>query len=98
MNVIGSKPVCETYANARGLIGNNHCGREPEEMMSCSVTYNGHFVPELEWKAEDAQVLHINEPHYERHFNQFTSTAKVTADIKINGSNFVYQTRSSQYT
>ena len=91
-------PRCESNVNPDGVIGQNDCGIEPDEIqLTCKVTSShGNIPPTLEWKKsgdESSSSLVVCE-------RSTYCNLTVKADLTFNSKSFVCQTtkaRRQQY-
>lgn len=94
---LDSNPNCSSNIHPDGVIGPNSCGLEPETLeLSCKVLFHGNQPPVLIWKisGEDTPVTKgVTNGTLQR---SVAYNLTITANLNIDGSNFVCQTFRSR--
>ena len=51
---VASEPICSlTWNDSRPVLETDHLVKDDVVRISCSVVYNGHVIPEIQWETVD---------------------------------------------
>lgn len=95
--VLVSAPQCQSNIDPDGVIGNNDCAIEPDDLeFSCNVRYSGNIPPVLVWKKAGNDIIKPKMVTIDRLPGQVMYTAVFTANLQMNGLSYIFQINQSK--
>lgn len=102
MIVLKSDPVCVTKIDPGGYVGPNDCGLAHDKLeLSCAMNYTGNVPPKLQLvKVKNDNSSPVNESLLPCLISRgrIICTYTVDANIELDGSSFICQTKRSKET
>lgn len=101
--VLESFPQCNSNSNPDGMIGDNDCGIEPEDIkIVCTLRYSGNIPPVLEWMDGGSNSTPLKTLTIERFPDEDATTFKATftsvirSDHRLSNNSIICKTALSK--